>query len=216
MCKLFSRDDYHSFAAQLADASDAKNMLDFILQVLRDRHLKQNLDEAVDIKRRGRRFMLKVIKKMPVLPESLNVTGIRIPAQHDYIGRGGFGHVFKGELRGDAVALKVLYELDNNVVSLHINVTTSLVDSSPEQAFCREALMWRSLCHKFVLPFLGIYRNESMEQIFLVSPYMRNGTLAQWRKKANPSIAEVKERVWPFYPSTVYSSSPLTEDVGSG
>ena len=55
--------------------------------------------------------------------------------------------------------------------------------------------MWRSLRHKFVLPFLGIYQNESMEQIFLVSPYMRNGTLAQWRKKANPSIAEVEERV---------------------
>ena len=61
--------------------------------------------------------MLKVIKKMPVLPESLNVTEIRIPAQHDYIGHGGFGHVFKGELRGDIVALKLLYKADNNIVS---------------------------------------------------------------------------------------------------
>ena len=117
MCKLLARDDYHSFAAQLADASDAKNILDLILQVLRDHHSGQNLDETVDIKRRGRRFMLKVITKTPVLPESLIVTGIRIPAQHDYIGRGGFGHVFKGELRGDTVALKVLYKVDNNVVS---------------------------------------------------------------------------------------------------
>ena len=60
--------------------------------------------------------MLFRSKKMPVLPESLNVTGIRIPAQHDYIGRGGFGHVFKGDLRGDAIALKVLYKTDNNNV----------------------------------------------------------------------------------------------------
>jgi serine/threonine protein kinase len=68
--------------------------------------------------------------------------------------------------------------------------------------------MWRSLRHTFVLPFLGIYRNESMEQIFLVSPYMMNGTLARWRKKANPSNAEVEERVWFFYPSAVCGSSP--------
>ena len=215
MCKLFSRDDYHNFAVQLADASDAENMLDFILQVLRDYHLIPKLDESLDIKRRGRRFILKVITKTPILPESLNVTGIRIPAQH-HIGLGGFGHVFKGEQRGDTVALKVLYKVDNNVVSCQVNVTTSLVEYSPEQAFCREALMWRSLCHKFVLPFIGIYRNESMGKFFLVSPYMKNGTLTQWRKKANPSIAEVEERVWFYCPCTICGFSPLTKDVASG
>ena len=114
MCKLFSKDDYHSFAAHVADASDAKNLLDLILQVLHDHHLKPNLDETVDIRRRGRRFMLKVVSKTPVLPESLSVIGIRIPP---YISHGGFGQVFKGELRGDIVALKVLYNADNNVVS---------------------------------------------------------------------------------------------------
>lgn len=55
--------------------------------------------------------------------------------------------------------------------------------------------MWGSLSHEFVLEFLGIYQDERMEQFFLVSPYMRNGTLAQWRKEANPSIAGVEERV---------------------
>ena len=53
--------------------------------------------------------------------------------------------------------------------------------------------MWRSLNHDFVLPFLGVF-----QQIFLylVSPYMKNGTLSQWRKKANPTTADVAERVW--------------------
>ena len=55
--------------------------------------------------------------------------------------------------------------------------------------------MWRSLSHKFVLPFLGIYEDKSVKQFFLVSPYMKNGTLAQWRKEVNPSVAEVEERV---------------------
>ncbi len=54
--------------------------------------------------------------------------------------------------------------------------------------------MWRSLKHKFVLPFLGIQGYEN-GKLFLVSPYMKNGTLAQWRKKENPSVAEIQERV---------------------
>ena len=66
---------------------------------------------------------------------------------------------------------------------------------NPVQAFCREALMWGCLSHKFVLDFLGIYQDERMEQFFLVSPYMKNGTLAQWRKYANPSVTEVEKRV---------------------
>jgi serine/threonine protein kinase len=62
---------------------------------------------------------------------------------------------------------------------------------------CREALMWRSLNHEHVLPFLGIYEDDTAS--YLVSPYMKNGTLAQWRKKANPSIAEIEDRVWLFF-----------------
>ncbi len=40
-----------------------------------------------------------------------------MPEKRDYIGSGGFGRIFKGELQGAAVALKVLYKSDNNVVS---------------------------------------------------------------------------------------------------
>ena len=73
--------------------------------------------------------------------------------------------------------------------------------------FRREALMWRSLSHNLVLPFLGIYENESAS--FLVSPYMKNGTLVQWRKKANPSMAEIQERVWlPLLPPVADIDSP--------
>ena len=56
--------------------------------------------------------------------------------------------------------------------------------------------MWATLKHEFVLSFLGIY--EKQDELFLVSPYMENGTLAQWRKGAKPSVAETQERVWPF------------------
>ncbi|KAF8339454.1 hypothetical protein F5887DRAFT_1284425 [Amanita rubescens] len=95
----------------------------------------------------------------------------------DYIGRGGYGNVFKGEFRGTVVALKVLYKNDANNI-----------------AFCREALMWGSLKHNFVLPFIGIHEEED-GMAFLVSPYMKNGTLAQWRKNTDPSIAQITEHM---------------------
>ncbi|KAF8339473.1 kinase-like domain-containing protein, partial [Amanita rubescens] len=57
--------------------------------------------------------------------------------------------------------------------------------------------MWRSLNHKFILPFLGIHeiKDTTIPQFFLVSPYMKNGTLARWRKQANPPIAIIEERI---------------------
>ena len=196
ICKVFSREDYVSFAAQVTNISVAKDLLDFILHLLHDPRL-MTLNGTMDIKRRGRRFIMKVITKTPVIPESLIVTRIRT-AEHDHVGRGGFGHVFMGELQGNAVALKVLYKADNNVVSSSYQCHYVTQRCRFKQAFCREALMWRSLRHKFVLPFLGIYQDEAMEQLFLVSPYMKNGTLAQWRKKVIPSVAEIEQRVWFF------------------
>ena len=56
--------------------------------------------------------------------------------------------------------------------------------------------MWAMVKHEFVLSFLGIYKEQ--EEMFLVSPYMENGTLAQWGKNANPSVTETWERVRPF------------------
>ncbi len=58
--------------------------------------------------------------------------------------------------------------------------------------------MWGSLKHKLVLPFLGIDEHED-GTAFLISPYMEKGTLAQWRKQANPSVSEIEERVRLFF-----------------
>ncbi|KAF8722714.1 hypothetical protein AX14_009652 [Amanita brunnescens Koide BX004] len=170
--KLLFMKDYVNIAHNLRDVSDVKDLLDFVLFLLLNGHLSNS-----DASRRARRFMFKVITNTPVIPGSLFVTGISMNAQHEIIGGGGFGLVFKGKLGKAPVALKVLYKTHNNV------------------DFCREALMWRSLNHQFVLPFLGIYETESASQFFLVSPYMKNGTLSQWRKKANRSTAEIENLI---------------------
>lgn len=106
--KLLSEEDYVSIAGDLTQASDAQNLLDFILHLLHDNRLLKQAPTGVKIDQRARQFMIKVISKIPVIPSSLIVTGVRMPAACDYIGHGGFGSVFKSELQGSAVALKLL------------------------------------------------------------------------------------------------------------
>jgi hypothetical protein len=69
--------------------------------------------------------MFKVTSKIPVVPPSLILTGVLLPAERDYVGTGGFGRVFKGELRGEVVALKVLYKSDNQAVRFFRQSLTS-------------------------------------------------------------------------------------------
>ncbi|KAF8334388.1 kinase-like domain-containing protein [Amanita rubescens] len=172
LCNLLHPVDYVNVATRLSETSDVLNLLDFILHLLRDR---TSPDPTSNFNRRAKRLMLKIISTNPVIPRSLIVTEVAVPAKRNYIAGGAYGGVCKGELRGEIVALKVLYRTGDNV------------------AFCREALTWATLKHEFVLSFLGIY--EQQEEMFLISPYMENGTLAQWRKNAKPSVNETWERI---------------------
>ena len=200
---LFTR-NYANVTSQLIDNSDVENLLDFILYLLGNGRLS-NPDTPDDANRRARRLMFKIVTKSPIIPRSLYVTGVNAKVDRDYINHGGFGFVFKGDLRGAPVALKALYKMNRNYVGL-LSILESVCRFRLSQDFCREALTWRSLRHKFVLPFLGIHDDELSSKLYLVSPYMKNGTLIQWRKKANPSTAEIQRCVWlSFHWSFIYS-----------
>ena len=124
--KLLFTDDYISVAGQISNASDVINILDLMLYLLRNGHLS-NFDAKLDTNSRARRLMMKIITKTPVMPRSLFVTEVSMKSNREYIGGGGFGHVFKGKLGGEAVALKVLYKTHDNIVSDTLNSWSHLV-----------------------------------------------------------------------------------------
>ena len=103
VCKLLSAEDYLSSAAWLDHASDSGNLLDFILHVLRYCLLPNHEDESVDLHWRARRFMSKIISNTPVIPSSLILTGVSKLAEQDSIADGGFGRVYKSELKGEQI-----------------------------------------------------------------------------------------------------------------
>ena len=55
--------------------------------------------------------------------------------------------------------------------------------------------MWRTLSHDYVLPFWGIYQDPTgSDAICLVSPFLENGTLNDWRHNKNPGVPEIEIR----------------------
>ena len=123
---LLRTKDYVNAALQLSNTSDAELLLDFMLHLLCCDHL--SCPEVPDANRRARRLMLKMITKMPVIPSSLFVKGINAKVNYDFIGRGGFGFVFKGELEGTPVALKLIYKTRHDDVSRTILFDISIAD----------------------------------------------------------------------------------------
>jgi hypothetical protein len=139
ICNLLSSEDYVSIAEQLSQDSDVKNLVDFMLHLLRDGCLP-NLDETLGIKPRARRLMFKIITRIPVIPPSLIVTGVNMPEKRDYIGSGGFGRIFKAELQGVVVALKVLFKSDSDVVSSACCYYKIIVDCGSNRLFVERHL----------------------------------------------------------------------------
>uniref|UniRef100_A0A0W0G7R4 Protein kinase domain-containing protein n=1 Tax=Moniliophthora roreri TaxID=221103 RepID=A0A0W0G7R4_MONRR len=109
---------------------------------------------------------------------SIFISGVK-PVQDGRCCFGGtFGDAFKS-FYGDsqaAVALKRLRTFQNDQHDARHKIF---------QKFCKEALIWRQLEHKFVLPFLGIDAENFPRHPCMVSPWMVNGTIIQFLKK-NP------------------------------
>ena len=209
--KLLSLPDHADICSKLSN-SDVELLLDFILsvrislfrllaiityfvlQLLRDCGLANSGIQQADRKAlRKLMFKLITVKDVLVLPKSLFMTDVVI---FEVIGTGGFGRVFRGEHKGKQVAVKVVDKIPESVSTSTrpFSRDTDMFDKRlATNGFCREALAWRSLAHRFIIPLLGIYEIEekSMQMQYLVSPLMENGTLTEWRKKPASDISEI-------------------------
>ncbi|KAJ6504047.1 kinase-like domain-containing protein [Mycena vulgaris] len=162
---LDSPDARHS-ARRLHD-QDAQYFLDAVHYVL-CRGSLPTAQYAFD----ARRLMLKLSEASETVPvpSTLHITGVNDRIEHP-IFCGGFGDVFRASYRARPVALKRLRVFQE--------------DSTPHRTrlrFCREALVWESLRHPFILPLLGIDSNTFPFTFCLVSPWMNNGTVLVYLK----------------------------------
>ncbi|KAJ7181390.1 kinase-like domain-containing protein, partial [Mycena crocata] len=53
--------------------------------------------------------------------------------------------------------------------------------------FCKEALVWQGLRHRFILPFLGIDSETFPSALCLVSPWMKHGTVIKYLRDRGQS-----------------------------
>lgn len=59
--------------------------------------------------------------------------------------------------------------------------------SHRSQRFCKEAVLWKRLTHKNILPFLGV--STDVAKFCLISPWMKNGSIVEYvrnRPHVNP------------------------------
>ncbi|KAK7462223.1 hypothetical protein VKT23_007828 [Stygiomarasmius scandens] len=147
---------------------------ELFMDVLQNFELDHHTDRP-DLAKDARKLLVSLSKLSTNLPETMFISGVE-PVKERNVHGGTFGDVYRSFFEGRPVALKRLRIFQRS-------------DESEKKAlykrFCREALIWQTLRHEFVLPFLGIDAENFPRQPCMVSPWMSNGTLNHFLKK-NP------------------------------
>jgi hypothetical protein len=67
MREILSKDDYMNLTVQLNHPSDARNLLDFMLDIICDPRVSNQDFATIDVTRRARQLMLEAFSKMHVI-----------------------------------------------------------------------------------------------------------------------------------------------------
>jgi serine/threonine protein kinase len=101
---------------------------------------------------------------------------------------GAFADIYRGRYEGSEVAVKKLRFFGNQKAHIHqvglIFFSQIQLSNTRDQAFCKEALVWRQMAHPNVLPFIGVDAETFADTGFLcmISPWMANGSLLDYRR----------------------------------
>ncbi|TDL14172.1 kinase-like protein, partial [Rickenella mellea] len=117
----------------------------------------------------------RLAKKSGTYPDCLSLSQIQPLGSHPIAG-GGFADIWKGEFMGRPVALKAIRK------EMVFQVTNSITLLSLD--FAHEAVVWRQLRHRNILPFYGIFKGDhTLDRLCLVSPWMDAGNIVKFLKQ---------------------------------
>ncbi|KAJ7585006.1 kinase-like domain-containing protein [Mycena floridula] len=180
--------------------TDAPSLAGAIAELLQYELKHSSLDTAY--KTKCLRHLRRLALKKGVLPPSFFLSEIIYDGSRAIFG-GGFADVYKGQLNGKVVCLKVLrFFVEPSEMAQEL-----LIDC------CREALVWKQLDHPNVLPFLGVNVEMFAPSFCLVSPWMSNGNLTQFlrrnpdfeRRNVIDDIAAAMQYLYEYSPPIVHA-----------
>ena len=154
------------------------------------------------LRRNGIYLLVQLASRSNELPPSLFLAGVDIGLGRDPVAHGGFADIFCAKYHGQQVALKRarVCNLDKDMfyqVSCALGSLCLLTYLCTSKAFCKEALVWRQLCHPNVLRFLGIdrYTFSSTNALCMVSPWMAQGTVIAYLRSSAYYPAQDRHRL---------------------
>ncbi|TDL23535.1 kinase-like protein [Rickenella mellea] len=119
------------------------------------------------------RFLKKIVRTRDILPHYLFIHGVQKVGKNAIRG-GGFADVWRGELEGNPVALKVLRIFGPEMECAKVF-----------KEFSKEAMIWRQFDHTNILPFHGCCGDIFAPLYAFISPWMENGDMVSFLKQ-NP------------------------------
>ncbi|KAI3609866.1 hypothetical protein WG66_007610, partial [Moniliophthora roreri] len=141
---------------------DAQSCVDLIQDILD----KCN-PEHDELKHKAQRLLVKLSEAQDILPSSLFIKGVKRQDTDAHFG-GSFGDIYRAMYRSSEVAIKRIRVFQDTVARDRRKIFRGL---------CREAILWRTLKHPFVLSFFGVDSDTFPGLFCLVSPWMANGTI---------------------------------------
>ncbi|KZT29123.1 kinase-like protein [Neolentinus lepideus HHB14362 ss-1] len=133
------------------------------------------------------KILRRVSYKAGLLPPCMYVTDLKVRLSMEFV-NGGHGSVFRGELGGTKVAVKIIYGNDSDN------------DEEKRQGlktFHREAMLWQQLQHPNILPLIGIcekFDGLSPNKPGMISAWCQHGNLRNYLK-AKTRNNEVVDRI---------------------
>lgn len=133
-------------------------------------------------------FISQVARQRGILPTAIYLGHIQSISPHPVWG-GGFADVYQGRFNCQLVALKVpriFGEGETELLKVRTNcscILLGLLPMYPMQELLKEVSVWRSLSHKYVLPFYGITMEAFQPRVAMVSPWLQYGHLRSFLKR---------------------------------